>query len=87
MAAQSPIDQEPIDYTIGSMDISEQAATFNVIMRLVKWVSLGVAALLLWLTVWFCTEAGFLPAFISGAALLVLGIVFLKAKNDSDRPH
>ena len=87
MAADSPIDHEPIDYTIGSMDITEQAATFNVIMRLVKWVSLGVAALLLMLTVWFGTEAGFFTAFLSAAALMVLGIVFLKAKNASDRPH
>ena len=87
MAADSPIDHEPIDYTIGSMDISEQAATFNVIMRLVKWVSVGVAALLLFLTIWFCTEAGFFTGFAAGAALLVLGIVFLRAKNESDRPH
>ena len=87
MAADTPLDHEPIDYTIGSMDITEQAATFNVIMRLVKWVSLGIAALLLMLTVWFGTEAGFFPAFLSAVALMVLGYVFLKAKNESDRPH
>ena len=87
MAADSPIDHEPIDHTIGSMDITEQAATFNVIMRLVKWVSLGVAALLLMLTVWFGTDAGFFPALLSAVALVVLGVMFLKAKNASDRPH
>lgn len=91
MAAQStadtPIDHEPIDYTLGTMDISEQAATFNVIMRLVKWCSLGIAALLLMLTVWFGTAAGFFPAFLSAAALMVIGFFLLRAKEDSDRPH
>ena len=87
MAADSPIDHEPIDYTIGSMDITEQVSTFNVIMRLVKWVSLGIAALLLLLTVWFGTPAGFFTAFLSATVLMVLGIVFLRAKNASDRPH
>ena len=87
MAADNPIDHEPIDYTLGSMDISEQAATFNVIMKLVKWISLGIAALLLFLTVWFAAGAGFFPAFLSGAALMVVGFFLLRAKNESDRPH
>jgi len=87
MAADSPIDHEPIDYTIGSMDITEQVATFNVIMRLVKWVSLGIAALLLLLTVWFGTPAGPLTAFGSAIALMVVGYFALRAKNASDRPH
>lgn len=87
MAADSPIDREPIDYTIGSMDITEQVATFNIIMRLVKWISLGIAALLLLLTVWFGTPAGPLTAFGSAVALIVLGVFFLRAKNNSDAPH
>lgn len=85
--ADSPIDNEPIDYTLGTMDISEQAATFNIVMRLVKWVSLGIAALLLMLTVWFAAGAGFFPAFLSAAALMVVGVFLLRAKNESDRPH
>lgn len=87
MAADSPIDHEPIDYTLGTMDISEQAATFNVIMRLIKWVSLGIAGLLLMLTVWFGAGAGFFPAFISAAVLMVAGFFLLRAKEESDRPH
>lgn len=84
--ADNPIDHEPIDYTIGSMDIAEQAKTFNVVMRLVKWVSLGIAALLLLLTVWFGTGAGFFTAFLCAAALVVAGWWFLRAKTESDRP-
>lgn len=87
MAAEKASDIEPIDYTMGSMDITEQTKTFDVIMGLVKWVSLGVASLLLFLVVWFCTDANFFVGFASGAALLVLGIAFLRAKNESDRPH
>jgi hypothetical protein len=86
MAAEKASEIEPIDYTIGSMDITEQTKTFDVIMGLVKWVSLGIAALLVFLTVWFATEAGFFAGFGAGVALLVLGIFFLKAKNASDRP-
>ena len=80
-------DVEPIDYTIGSMDISEHTATFDVFMGLVKWASLGIAALLLMLTVWFGTEAGFFTAFLSAAVFMVVGVFLLKKKNESDRPH
>ena len=81
------LDVEPVDYTIGSMEISEQRATFNVFANLVKWGSLVIAGLLLFLTVWFGADLGFIPAFISAAVLVVAGWWLLKAKNESDRPH
>ncbi len=80
-------DVEPIDYTIGSMDITEHKATFDVFMTLTKWASLGTAALLLLLTVWFGTEAGFFTAFLAAAVFMVVGVFLLKKKNESDRPH
>jgi len=85
--AERATDVEPIDYTIGSMDISEQKATFNVFIALTKWASLGTAGLLLFLTVGFGTEAGVFTALISAVALVVLGVWFLRKKNESDRPH
>ena len=85
--AERATDVEPIDYTIGSMDISEHKATFNVFMALVKWASLGTAGLLLFLTVWFGTEAGPFTAFLCAAVLMVLGAFLLRKKNESDRPH
>jgi thiamine transporter ThiT len=85
--AERASDVEPIDYTIGSMDIDEQLSTFDKFMGLTKWSSLGIAGLLLFLTVWFGTDAGFFGGFIAGAVLMVLGFFFLKAKNASDRPH
>ena len=85
--AERATDVEPIDYTIGSMDISEHKATFNVFIGLVKWGSVGIAALLLMLTIWFGAGAGFLPALIVAVVVLFGGVFLLKAKNASDRPH
>jgi Bacterial aa3 type cytochrome c oxidase subunit IV len=85
--AERALEYEPIDYTIGTMEISEQKATFNVFINLVKWASLVITALMLFLTVWFGAEAGFIPAFISAVVVLVGGVWFLRAKNASDRPH
>ena len=85
--AERASDLEPIDYTIGTMDIEEQRSTFDKFMGLTKWASLATAGLLLLLTVWFGTDAGFFTAFLSAAVLMVAGFFFLRAKNESDRPH
>ncbi len=85
--ADDALDHEPIDYRYGSMDITEQRATFNIIMRLVKWVSLWIAGLLLFLTIAFSTELGWFTGLIAGIVLMVAGYFLLKAKNESDRPH
>jgi hypothetical protein len=85
--AERATDVEPIDYSIGSMDISEHKATFNIFIGLVKWSSVGIAALLLLLTLWFGTDLGFFPALIVAVVVLFAGVFLLKAKNESDRPH
>jgi hypothetical protein len=71
------------DYHRGEMEIGEQVSTFHLVMGITKWGSLVLASLLLLLTLWFCTGAGFLGAFISAAILLAVGIVFLRAPADS----
>ncbi|EGF95277.1 aa3-type cytochrome c oxidase subunit IV [Brevundimonas diminuta] len=63
------------------MNISEQAWTWSLFMGLTKWLSLATAVLILFLTVWFAVGAGFVPAFISGAALSVAGYFMLKSKK------
>jgi NhaP-type Na+/H+ and K+/H+ antiporter len=68
------------DYHRGEMDISEQAATFAAFNGMAKWGSLGIATLLLFITLLFCTPAGFIGAVIPAAVLLVVGIVFLREK-------
>ena len=80
-------DVEPIDYSRGTMEIDEQKATFDIFIGLVKWGSLLIAALLLFLSVWFGTEAGFLGAALPAVVVFVGGWFLLRKKNQSDRPH
>ena len=71
------------DYQRGEMDIHEQSATFEAFGKLTKWGSLAVSVLLLTITLWFCTAAGFLGGLIPGVVLAVLGVVFLREKPAS----
>jgi hypothetical protein len=68
------------DYHRGEMDIHEQAATYAGFGLFTKWGSLALAVLLLTITMWFCTDAGFFAGAISGVVLAVLGVVILKEK-------
>ena len=71
------------DYRRGEMDIQEQESTFQLVMGMTKWGSLVLASLLLFLVLWFCTPAGFVSGFVSGAVLLGLGIVLLRSKPEA----
>jgi len=71
------------DYQRGEMDIHEQVATFDGFGKVTKWGSLAIAALLLTVTLWFCTDAGFLVGAAAGIVLTVLGVLFLKEKPAS----
>jgi len=68
------------DYHRGEMDIHEQAATYAGFGKMTKWGSLAVAVLLLFITLLFCTPAGFAGSAIAAVVLLVLGVVSLKEK-------
>jgi len=69
------------DYHRGEMDISEQAATFDLVMGMTKWGSLVLASFLLFVVLWFCVPgAGFMGGAIAGLVLAVLGVVFLREK-------
>ena len=71
------------DYHRGDMDISEQASTFHLIMGITKWGSLVLASFLLFIVIWFCTTAGFVSGFITGAVVLVLGFLMLREKKSA----
>ena len=71
------------DYHRGEMNIQEQVSTFHLVMGITKWGSLILASFLLFVVIWFCTSAGFLPGFITGAIALVLGIVLLREKKSA----
>jgi hypothetical protein len=68
------------DYHSGDQDISEQLATFDAFGGMIKWGSLTVAVLLVMLVLWFCVGAGFFSGLFAGAALLALGVFFLRSK-------
>lgn len=71
------------DYHRGEMDIQEQAATYSAFGGMTKWGSLAIAVLLLTITIWFCTPAGFMAGAISGFVLAVAGVALLREKPAS----
>lgn len=71
------------DYHRGEMDIHEQAATYEAFGKMAKWGSLAIATLLLFITLLFCTPAGFIGSAIAAVVLLAVGIVSLKEKPAS----
>jgi len=68
------------DYQHGAMNVSEQQATFHLVMGMTKWGSLVLASFLLFVVMWFCTPIGFLGGAAAGLVLLVLGIMLLREK-------
>ncbi len=78
----SPTDHADHDadaYVHGTMTVEEQTATYSLFMNLAKWGSLVVAAVLLFLTLWFQPGGSFLAGAIGGGVLAVAGFVFLKS--------
>ena len=71
------------DYHRGEMDIQEQASTYEAFGAMTKWGSLAISVVLLMITLWFCTSAGFFGGLIPGIVLAVLGVVFLREKPAS----
>jgi hypothetical protein len=69
------------DYTHGDMEIQEHEKTFAFFLKLTKWGSLYMAGLLLLLTLWFCTPAGFLGAVVSAAVVVIIGTLVLSEKH------
>ena len=77
----SPTDAADHDaeaYQHGTMSIEEQTATWALVQNLFKWGSLVVAAVLLFLTIWFQPGGSFVGGLIAGVVLAVAGFLFLK---------
>lgn len=68
------------DYHRGEMDIHEQTATYVAFGKMTKWGSLAVSVGLLFITLLFCTKAGFIGSAIASVVLLAGGIFFLREK-------
>ena len=71
----------------GHMDIREQRETFHAFIKMSKWGSLAIGVGVLLFTVWFCTDAGFIPAAISALVMLVAGIMLLREKPKAPGSH
>ena len=78
--AASPDDDA---YERGDMEIREHRSTYRAFDGLVRFGGLGVAGLLLFLTLMFCTTVGFIGAAVPTAILLVAGGVFLRKQPAS----
>ncbi len=68
------------DYHRGDQDASDHKATYALFMNLTKWGCLHIASLLVLLTVWFCTPAGFVPGFIAALVISIIGFIALKKR-------
>ena len=69
------------DYVRGSMEISEQQSTFALFINLAKWGSLLIAAVLVFLTLWFQPGGSFMAGLITAVVLTVAGAWYLGSKK------
>lgn len=76
--ATDEADADANAYLRGSMEINEQAATWTLVMNLMKWGSLVIASILLMLVLWFQPEGSFVMGAMAAGVLLVGGFFFLR---------
>jgi predicted membrane channel-forming protein YqfA (hemolysin III family) len=72
---------DSVTHQHGQMPIRDHAMTYTGVMGLFKWGALGVADLLIFLTFWFCTPAGFFAALVVSGIVLLAGVAFLGRKK------
>jgi hypothetical protein len=66
------------DYHRGEQDISEQVSTFHLVMNMTKWGSLATAVVILFFTMLFATESGFLGSLFASLVVMVVVILVLR---------
>ena len=77
-SSSGPADQDAVDYLRGGMPVAEQDSTYRAFDGLVRFGSLGIASLLLFLVLMFCTGAGFFGAVAPAVILAAAGGWFLR---------
>ena len=70
-------------YVRGSQEISEQASTFHAFIGMSKWGSLGIAAVLMFLTLAFQPGGSLVGGAITAVVILVAGWFLLKSPKAS----
>ena len=68
------------EYHHGDQNPATQIADFRLFAALTKWLSLFAATLILMLTLWFCTGAGFLGGLVPGLIVLGIGVAVFRNK-------
>ena len=76
-------DHDADAYVHGTMTVEEQSSTYSMFMNLAKWGSLAIAAVLLFLVLWFQPGGSFFVGVIGGGVLAVAGFLFLKSGKAS----
>lgn len=71
-------DHDADAYVHGTMTIEEQTSTYALFMNLAKWGSLAVAAILLFLVLWFMPAGSFFMGLIGAVVLSGVGFFALK---------
>ncbi|THD77202.1 MAG: aa3-type cytochrome c oxidase subunit IV [Phenylobacterium sp.] len=74
-------------HTRGEMDIAEQVSTFQSFNTMTKWGSLAIGTLVLFVTLLFCTGAGFGGAFITAVVVVAAGVALLRSKPEAEAAH
>ena len=77
MAGQAPA------YHHGDMDVREQQTTFRAVIAGAKWSCLTLAVGVLFLTLWLCTDAGFMRAILLAAVIAAFGVFGLRNRSPS----
>jgi hypothetical protein len=69
---------QPIDYKPGDMDVASHRDMYHLFNILLNWGGLAVATLLIFLVLFLCVHAGFLPSAIVAVVVLGAGVVWLR---------
>ncbi|HWE44741.1 MAG TPA: aa3-type cytochrome c oxidase subunit IV [Caulobacteraceae bacterium] len=75
------------EYQPGDQDVAENKAMYSAFMGVSKWSSLWLAAGIVALVVWFCTDQGFVPGAISAVVILVAGYAALRKRPAKAGAH
>jgi hypothetical protein len=68
------------EYHHGQQNPATQIADFRLFAASTKWISLFAGTLILVLTLWFCTNVGFLGGLVPGLIVLGIGIAVFRNK-------
>ena len=63
------------DINTNAHDLAVHAGSYHHFMLAVKWCGIVLAAMIAFLTLWFCTPTGFIGALVTGLSILAVGIV------------